>query len=244
MDFGNVLIISTHFDDAPLSLGGVINRIELFQNLHVLTVFTRSSYTILTNIPNSVDYISTLRNLEMENYCHELNIKLHTLGFCDTTQRKYPSLEIYKETIATFLNTVNPEKDDIFDNVKLELDSKIKKIKYDSIFFPLAIGNHLDHLIVHRIAKSLSMENKRVYFYEDLPYAADYEMEYIEWIANKRLDSPHFINVDITGEIKSKIMQLEIFESQLTQRDLDFVYYHSLRLCQSNRYNYERLWYE
>lgn len=244
MDFGNVLIISTHFDDAPLSLGGVINKRELFREMHILTVFTRSSYTILTEITDSAEYISALRNLEMENYCQKMEIKLHTLGFCDTTQRIYPEVDIYKEKLATFLNTKKSEKDDVFDNVKFELDSKIKNMKFDSIFIPLAVGNHLDHLIVHKIAKSLVLDNKRVYFYEDLPYAADYEMEYIEWLANKRLDTPKFINVDITGEIKSKMMQLGIFASQLTQRDFEFVYYHSSRLCQSNLHNYERIWYE
>lgn len=244
MYFGNVLIISSHFDDAPLSLGGMINRREVFHDLQILVVFTRSSYTILPNITNTTDYISRLRDLEMESYCKLLGIELNKLGFGDTTQRKYPEVDIYKENIATFLNTKKPEEDDIFESVKFELTSKIRNTNFDSIFFPLGIGNHLDHLIVHKIARSISLKDKKIYYYEDLPYAADYEMEYLDWIANKRLNSPHNIYINITTELESKIMQLKLFPSQLAQKDFEFIKYHSLRLCKPNECSYERIWHE
>ena len=226
MHFGKALMISTHFDDVPLSLGGILHKKEIFTDISVLTVFTKSSYTILSGINDSANYISKLRILEMKKYCHEMNIKLYTLRFEDTTQRKYP------------------EKDNVFDDIKFELNSKVNEIEYNTIFFPLGIGNHLDHLIVYKVAKNLSTTNKQVFFYEDLPYAANYEMEYIEWIINKRLNLPNSIKLDITGEINSKIKQLRNFRSQLSQKDFEFVYYHSSRLSLLMDHNYERIWYE
>ena len=119
MHFGKALMISTHFDDVPLSLGGILHKKEIFTDISVLTVFTKSSYTILSGINDSANYISKLRISEMRKYCHEMNIKLYTLRFGDTTQRKYP------------------EKDNVFDDIKFELSSKVNEIQYNTIFLAL-----------------------------------------------------------------------------------------------------------
>ena len=62
------------------------------------------------------------------------------------------------------------------DRLGLDLALDLAPILADSpraeILAPLAVGGHVDHRVVHRVAIELARRGREVWFYEDFPYAA------------------------------------------------------------------------
>ena len=115
-----------------------------------------------TRIATAVRRAEELRNSRISG------TSVNLLGFMDASARGHsqwfgmPHFEAEKE---------------LFNSVKRELSKLIQAD--DRLFFPLGIGQHLDHLLVSRIGISYLLDNhKRIFFYEDLPYASRWPRQY------------------------------------------------------------------
>ncbi len=75
---------------------------------------------------------------------------------------------------------IYPNLDDIY-HLNIEYDSELMERlfnnlllilpSYDYVLAPLGIGNHADHLLIHRVMKRIAKENIcKVFFYEEIPY--------------------------------------------------------------------------
>jgi LmbE family N-acetylglucosaminyl deacetylase len=123
-----------------------------------------------------------------------------------------------------------PREDDVSPAELLRRE--IVRLEPQNVYFPLAVGNHVDHQICREAGIALLGESRswvmpgprwagNVVFYEDFPYAWWHGFEALEQLRSGSLDSvpddviltPRF--ADITEQVERKIVGLELYESQL-----------------------------
>lgn len=112
------------------------------------------------------------------------------------------------------------------------------------VYFPLAVGDHVDHLIVAQQAETLLPElharDVKVYLYEDLPYARYGGVEEALERAREVFSLEPF-EIDISDVIDKKICILGEYSSQLGDADLVKVREFSHEKNKLRK-NVERIW--
>lgn len=213
------LIISPHLDDAILSLGGFLTLMQK-QNCKVITIFN-TAWSIDTNLKEWRDI--TRKNLaEEREVMEQLKCDFEFLDFPEALLRGY----------ARWNDALDMEKEyEVFRSITECLSPEIKK--YDNIFFPRGIGNHVDHLLIKKLSDNASAYKDNIFFYEDLPYSCYEELEDFE-------DSMEIL-IDISRVYENKVELLEIYKSQLRIEQIEMVKKHSLRLGKGRKYC-ERIW--
>jgi LmbE family N-acetylglucosaminyl deacetylase len=240
----NILVISPHFDDACYSIGGFLSQ-NTSKKLILLTVFSKSMVAPTTHFLKPVlkfsdlglfrnvqtRYVSSQRKKEDLHYCKSLNAKHVILPFQDYSLRRYkadPKLGSNSPSVAKSFET-----EPIFESV-LKAIQPVLKSSYDSIFCPLAIGGHVDHLIVYTAAKKLLKSGlsatTNIYFYEDLPYASRFDLDEVTSCAIERsgANKPSLIN--ITCDIQSKLSGIALYSSQYSPEVTMEIFAHAKRL--------------
>jgi len=164
------VIFSPHIDDAFFSLGGsILNWGDVVgEDVIVVNVFSKSNFT--SNGLKDVDEVTQLRKQEELKNVEVSGSKVKFIDFPEALLRGHKWVDTYPQNIV---------------DTDLEYVEKIKQVilKYNcegnELFFPLAIGNHTDHQIVHKAVIELISDGvlKVEYvFYEDLPYANSFSL--------------------------------------------------------------------
>ena len=158
------VIFSPHIDDAFFSLGGsILKWVSVGEEVVVVDVFSKSNFT--SNGLKDVDEVTQLRKQEELQNIEVSGSEVEFIDFPEALLRGHKWVDTYLQNIV---------------DIDLEYVEKIKEIivGYNSegneLFFPLAIGNHTDHQLVHKAASELVEDNLlsvKCVFYEDLPYA-------------------------------------------------------------------------
>lgn len=172
------VVLSPHLDDAALSLGGTIARwTAARERILVVTVAagspppgaSLSSFAASLHRAwgiGSADVVA-LRRREDEAAMAILGADAERLERLDAVYR----LPQRYDGDAALLGEPALE-----DRLGLDLASDLAPILAASpqaeILAPLAVGGHVDHRVVHRVATELARQGREVCFYEDFPYAA------------------------------------------------------------------------
>lgn len=207
------IIFSPHCDDAVLSLGGAIyNGMLGHGSIIIKNVFTISNYTIM-GLGNP-ELVSQIRHKEETKVMQTLGVNYELWGYHEPLLRlNYAS--------ADDIFTSDPLVDPIYGEIYRRVS---KECSVDTIYyFPLGIGGHVDHLILHEIG--LSLKNKaKVYFYEDQPYSGQYDIDSIERrVKGMKKKVFKFQNV------LDKMTLLKNYRSQFDAEDIGFTFWHTLR---------------
>lgn len=205
------VIVSPHLDDAYFSLGGMLYN-DRHERQKVVDVFTVSEH-------EADDFTrgrhETTRARKAEEMINGRIIGADTvfLDELDAPLRGYQRVKV----------APNAKRDRaMIARVEKRLANEIKGCK--RVFFPLGIGGHVDHRIVHHMGMRLLGNNKNFYFYEDLPYAVRY--------ARPRFDSSEY-------RARKELMPIQIFdklslantyETQMIPRIPLGIFAHSLRV--------------
>lgn len=242
--FNNVIVFSPHFDDAILSMGGLLSHfVKSGKNIKVINVFTKSFLldTPLTqrllrqaNMSNVVTYFLARIDEDKEAF-KKLGIKnVENLGFIDGAWRigenKFP---LYPQFVK---GGINPD-DRIEDLIRI----KISKMKIDPsnniVFAPLARGKHVDHQIVRNIVCSI-FEN--VIYYSDFPYSQKYgneddfinkyNLSYIDW----QIDSRE--KMDLVSIYKTQLVSN--LQGQIPKLPFERYYLSNYRMLQKGKKNF------
>ena len=166
-----ILIVSPHLDDAVLSCGDFISKISNKVIVDVLTVFS--------NEYNNNDFSKGIINyhskcfLPYKSMYHRKSEDLKALKILNCNPI-YMDLDecLYRKNNGRFIYP-NDKKIYKLSKKDKQYNEKVLKEKfnfkiYDYIFFPLAIGKHVDHQIINEFGYNLEYTN--IYFYEDVPY--------------------------------------------------------------------------
>jgi LmbE family N-acetylglucosaminyl deacetylase len=213
------LIISPHMDDAFLDLGGYIltkNRDEIIE---IIDIFSLDPWTI-GEFGSKAKRVNIRKNEESSN-SYKTNVKIH---FWD-----YPAA--WKERgYLCWSDKVDLEKDsELILELKKRIENKILMGQFEKIFYPIGIGGHVDHQIIHEIGIQLSAEHDKIqsYYYEDLPYAlnTDFWERSYGFFSSKYLS---YKSINFSTFLEEKMALLSAYKSQLTLEEVEAVMEYSL----------------
>lgn len=184
-----IMIVSPHYDDAVLSCAGLIgSSIEKGIMVEICNVFTKihkgnvklskvireyiaedlNEYIIKVDMKLCKKWIQ-LRRKEDDMACNFLNCSKRDLGYTDAIFRMKSNQYIYDAEEKLF---------DGYDeeNLKIDLSNRIKDIckGFDACFFPMAVGKHVDHQIIHDVGLEVKKYMQNVYFYCEIPYSINF----------------------------------------------------------------------
>ncbi|HII16252.1 MAG TPA: hypothetical protein HA362_08170 [Nanoarchaeota archaeon] len=219
-----IIIFSPHCDDAVLSLGGAILNNYLRKNIFVHTIFSVSNYTIIEQCTGHTGKITKLRNEEERRVMRLMGIRYKLWHYPEPSLRKG-----YKETKDIFNPKSNPEANPLFGELYNAIENVCLQNEKAYLFFPLGLGNHIDHLIIKEIGiKLLAKYHLKIYFYEDQPYAGGEDIKSIEETIGKHY--PYLIRFTFKFDnILDKIHILKNYKSQLDAEDSGWVFWHTQR---------------
>ncbi len=161
-----VLVLSPHYDDAPLSLGqSMLDGALSEHRVTVGVVFSRSNWTIWFHptrrrwpLATAIRWAEELRNARRFGYRTRLG------GLEET---------VLRTGVIAPESFLNPD----FDAAQSPaLDQVVAMLKrwsadHDVVIAPLGIGDHVDHQLVTEAARRLMDGGPTIAFYEDRPYA-------------------------------------------------------------------------
>lgn len=211
------IFFSPHYDDAVLSLGGLMGRLQKDKRkLLVVTLFTQGSWPPYT-LPawNFLIHSSQIlaphhfnqRRKENTSLFNSLRIDFVDGGLTDGYFRRHHLHYYYPNHPALTAGKIA-----VGDTKTLKLATKIiehhllKLAKGGRVYGPLGVGGHVDHILsrcalVRQVAKI-----KRLYLWQDMPYWQNGPQP----ICN--LDSEK-ITLD-KKELETKMNWLDFYESQ------------------------------
>lgn len=165
-----VLVISPHYDDAPLSLGqSMLDGVLHAHRVTVGVVFSRSNWTRWIYPTKGRRWPVTAARWSEEHWnALRFGYRVRTGGREEVilrTQLRAPE-QILDPDHAVGLDPELPEVVEV-------LRGWIHGGRYDAVLAPLGVGGHLDHLLVAAAARRLAEASSlRWGFYEDRPYAS------------------------------------------------------------------------
>lgn len=228
----NVMLLSPHCDDVPLSLGAALQNRLFGSNPIVAVVFSASRYTKEQILTASVKEVTALRMSEELQASERAGYRANFLGFGE------PFVRAGFSSFADIFNLSREEDDDLTQpGVRTAIQNLLATQSGGLTVAPLACGGHIDHRIVNHSVVSLSDSGNRLQigFYEDLPYAAFLsESEILGRIP--QIPGASLRPVLVTQGLEEKLDMLTLYDSQLGPREYEAVKAHWIRL------GGERIW--
>lgn len=208
----SVLIISTHMDDAFLSLGGSILSWNHRKKTHVINVFGQDPWHSL----HSKFQAPEKQQNDWRQREERFNARL-----CNCTIEFWDYVGSHSRGNAQWNGAVDWEKEQLlYNDVFSDIQKHIATHQYETVFFPLGVGGHTDHRLVSSVAEALIAENQcasSIYLYEDLPYATkeihwECWQNFTQFNKSIRIESKY---LDISKQIRKKMNLLQTYSSQL-----------------------------
>ena len=212
-----IAIISPHLDDGVLSCGELIRKSVLNRDaVTLITVFTGNpSSSELSGAAKQYhsncflsDNAMEYRKNEDRNACDFLGCNYMHLNYYECLYRKdengnsiYPDLS----------NIYHSEKADNRYREMLQSDLPGILEQYDTIYAPIGIGKHADHLLVRRAVEDI-LQGQRVFFYEEIPYIG-YELESARSFSPAKMTP--IIEEFTEDEWEAKVQAILFYRSQL-----------------------------
>lgn len=186
----NIILLSPHYDDVPLTFGGYLNGLSKnglikIKNIRIVQIFSRSNYQARDEKGNKdtslqrVQYATGIRLLEDLNCLDDLlghgnyNYELKAENECVFRQKAWKAGEKFEFPQGNREN---------FDSEDWQIYDNIKKYAYEwlmqqdtALLLPLCVKEHIDHVILREAVLTVREELKNqakavIYFGEDQPY--------------------------------------------------------------------------
>jgi len=186
----NIIILSPHYDDVPLTFGGYLdhlvkNGLAGSKNIRIIQIFSRSNYQARDDQGNKdlslqrIQYATGIRLLEDMNCLDELlghgnyTYEIKAENECAVRQKVWKPGEKFEFPHGS--------RED-FDAEDWKIYENIRKFAYEwltgedtAILLPLGVKEHIDHMILREAVlnarEELEIQAKAVlYFGEDQPY--------------------------------------------------------------------------
>jgi glycosyltransferase involved in cell wall biosynthesis/SAM-dependent methyltransferase len=213
LDADSHVFFSPHPDDVVLSCGGMIDSlISQSKSVQVVTVFGGDSNDDASAFARHLHEKWGIRARASEKRRAEDFRALQTLGvkqfaywdYLEAPQRRSGGQLLYG-SYDELRGTPALADEQLIDEIA-ERILKMNVASLDPLFyFPLSIGQHVDHQILHAVGRRLSAAGKRVCFYEDYPYVEKYgDADKLNWL-------PKVVAISLDTKLKAAIA----YESQL-----------------------------
>lgn len=245
----NYIFFSPHLDDVVLSCGGLIAKLKK-EKVLIVTIFSdyqgqkyskhARCYLEHLKFIDAKDYFNT-RKKEERTAAKFLNYDFEWLDFPEAIFRFNKCLlftnYFYNSTKKLLGLVYKKDKNILFlIREKIEIILKNKSNNESKIYFPLGIGNHVDHQILHEIGLSfLKKRFKKIYFYEDFPYVIKTKKFKLKGLCfKKEMLSKRNLETKLTAILSYK-SQINILFKGVLDFKQQFFNFH--------KKNYEKYWY-
>lgn len=227
---GRLLILSPHLDDAVLSVGGIMDRARSSG----VTVFAGTTFTADANeAVASSPRVKELHSLwgvgdNPTLIRREEDIAAVQSLSCDYLHGNLPDAiyrtdadghALYATTRAVFSEPSPKER--VWLPLRSLLEEWLKAIRPDIVLCPLAVGRHVDHVIVSEAFKALRSGAKpAVFLYEDMPYSAGFSPSGSPDTVDKAISrSGWSVGSPISVSVKTekKALAVRTYKSQLAE---------------------------
>ncbi len=168
-----ILYVSPHYDDAIISCGGKIYSDSIGNNgVSIVTIFSAvkgpfSEYAKKLHAYWNLNNPFLDRKIENINACKELKVKNIMLDFEDAIYRISNGNHLYPNDGDIFrkINSLDEE-------LEINIINRIKELstKETILYFPLGVGNHVDHVIAYKCGLKMKQDGYKVKFYPDFSY--------------------------------------------------------------------------
>lgn len=205
----NILILAPHMDDSMLCLGGWLLQ-NKHNNVDIITIFN----TAWSCIDLDMEKLNDINKCENEKVFERIKCRLEYWDYPEALARGY----------RNWNDVIDNEKDtNLYNLIYERLDKIFSTNYYSAVFFPMAIGKHVDHILVFNIINELLKTNtytSSFYLYEDMPYAYYVDVsQYLSEITKYFELEEHLF--DVSAEVKIKKELLSIYKSQITKKDIE-----------------------
>lgn len=178
------IFFSPHADDVVLSCGGTIHAlVARNEPVAVIGVFAGKIAAETSAYARHLHAKWRLPGNAIGHRWREDADAMNTLGvetierwdYIEAPYRKndngQPSYASNEELIGQIVSDDRWLRDD----VTRRIDERVKRAGGDPVlYFPLAVGGHVDHQLLFHAGLEMAAGNRRVRFYEDFPYADSY----------------------------------------------------------------------
>ncbi|GBD48567.1 PIG-L deacetylase family protein [Methylopila sp. Yamaguchi] len=171
------LFVSPHYDDVPLSCGGVVAALaERGWAPRMVTVFASELVDAMVGEfaawkharwrLEEPDSVLSTRRAEDAAAAKTLGCEARWLGLPDAIYRgdRYTSDQ-------ELFGRLHAEEEELGEVLADELTQLPEWRDGDRVFVPLGIGSHVDHQLVFEAGRRLARRGVEVFAYEDCPYA-------------------------------------------------------------------------
>jgi LmbE family N-acetylglucosaminyl deacetylase len=177
----NLLYLSPHLDDAVLSCGGTIAcQVAAGENVRIVVLFAadpdldnlsayaQETHDLWGNPPRPY----ATRRAEDRAAIARLGAAYLHLGFPDAIYRRTGGgIPLYTGDASLF-GTPHPADDALVARLEGVLRPIVTGRGLARLYAPLAVGRHVDHWLVGRVARRLACAPEvELWYYEDFPYA-------------------------------------------------------------------------
>jgi len=175
---------------------------------------------VIAPIDFSAADATTMRKLEDERYAYFSEASVIQLDLPDAVYRGYEGDE-------QLLGAVRDDDEAPYDLLR----SEILRLEPQMVYFPLAVGNHVDHQLCRDVGAALLGERRqwvmpapslvgKLAFYEDFPYAWWHDFDGQPAQVGLTLELPAGVAIepdysDITEVMERKVAGLRLYASQL-----------------------------
>lgn len=175
-DFGRVVVISPHMDDAILSCGGLLDLLLKHMDCLTVTVCTADPANVpRENPPHGIALPSLRRNEEIAAL-NALGCKLLQLDLLDAIYRRHSLTgELLYPAMDSIWSMPAADDDRHFQLLRGRLKSLCGPVgnRPTLIVSPMGIGHHVDHILCTQAALSVAGSTDEILLYEDFPYVVD-----------------------------------------------------------------------
>ncbi len=221
-----IVVVAAHSDDAAFCLGGYLSEFD--GEKKIINVFSTCVCSIIKELktPEEITYVN---NREEEQFAKKIGARLKFLKENEVLLRGY----LYWK--GKVIKNIDKE-------LIMRVSKKIEKeiLKANEAYFPISIGDHIDHKILFIIGQKLAKKGYPILFYEDLPYAWEISSNKLKLYLK---NFSHCQLIDISRSVEKKIEFCAIYR---TQYDGDYLkilkdYANKLNPEKPNNY-FERVW--
>ena len=175
------LVLSPHLDDAVLSCGGLISALRNRAHVEIWTLFSgaplRGPYSAAAEWLHGVSggsrgaWLAWRRRREDRAAASLLGAQCRHFNFRDAVYRKGADGSfLYAETQAA---SWHPGDEPLIHSIEKKMKQRLSAD--DVLLVPLAVGGHVDHLIVRQAAENLG--HSGVLYFPDIPYVKSHPGE-------------------------------------------------------------------
>jgi LmbE family N-acetylglucosaminyl deacetylase len=172
----DALFLSPHLDDATLSAGGHIWQLaQSGKQVLVVTIMAGNPPTEgLSEFAQQLHrrwqlpahQVAASRRAEDIAACSRLCCRFEHWHYLDAIYRLDNQGDFLYPTWPDVIGPLHPADDRLIDDLLRQLS---QLPAFDQLYAPLAVGNHVDHQLVRRVAEK--MRPHAAIYYEDFPYA-------------------------------------------------------------------------